>query len=97
MKPAKCETATSQILRLLTEADDFMTAKQVQALTGRNLHQVQVTLDYLRARHAVALVEAGKALWWYATPMDDNRTWTVKERAPEDHPRVRRKGKKAPV
>lgn len=97
MKPAKCETVTSQVLRLLTEADDFMTASQIQSLTGRSLHTVQVTLIYLRVRHAVALVEAGKTLWWYATPSNDDRTRTVKERTPEGRPRARKSGKKIPV
>lgn len=97
MKTIKQETATSKILRILTEADDFMTARQVQEATGMSMNLVQTTLEYLFKRHAVGLLEAGTALWWYPTPKDDNRVRTVKERAPECHPRARKKRTKPPV
>jgi hypothetical protein len=73
--------------------DDFMTLEQIRTTTGAGRHTLEVALDHMRKRRAVAAMEVDGTLWWYATPGEDNRSRVVEERAVEHLPRRRRRTK----
>jgi hypothetical protein len=85
--------------RALREADDFVTARQLQSLLGTDpflgvtLNRVSAALYHLRKHHAADFIEAGTSLWWFATPQDDTRSRKCEERTPESRPRKARKRK----
>jgi hypothetical protein len=90
-------TTTTLVLEALVRSDDFMTARQLVAATGRNGNQVSAALYDLRKYKAADCMVAGEMLWWYATPGSDQRTRVVEERSPETKPRKQRKLKRKEV
>lgn len=94
MRKIKETTAVKLVFEALVRADDFRTAKQLQAETGQPANRVSAALYNLLKYHAVSFVESDRQLWWFATPADDTRVKTVDERTPESRPRKARKGKK---
>ncbi len=87
----KVPTATTLVLDALVRADDFLTAKQLQAVTRLDVCHVSAALHHLRKYRAAACIEQPDALWWFATCEDDLRTRTVEERVPESRRRNRRR------
>lgn len=90
MKRVKVTTTTTLVLEALHRADDFMTASQLQAVTGRAANQVFAALHHLRNHHAVQSIESDGALWWYHTE-EDSRSRVIEEKAQEIKPRKQRK------
>lgn len=84
-------TWTSLTLAALVRADDFRTAAQLRVEIGASSTQLSAALIHLRRRKAVDFVEAGDALWWFATPETDDRSCKRDERTPESRPRRPRK------
>lgn len=88
-------TTTTLVMDHLRRVDDFVTARQLQAATGRNCNQVSAALHQLHVHRAVDCVASDRQLWWFATPDSDTRIRTVDEKAVEDKPRRPRKARKA--
>jgi len=91
----KEETTTTRVLRVLREADEFMTVDQLIAATRRTRNQVWAAVIHLRDRHAIGVIaqqerSATISYWYVLPPEQDARTKTVEERALESRPRKRR-------
>jgi hypothetical protein len=90
MHRIKVTTTTTLVLEALVRADDFRTARQLIADTGRSYNQVLAALHHLRKYHAIDSLESDGALWWYITG-EDTRTTVRDERTPETRQRRPRK------
>lgn len=95
MKAHKETTCTTLVLEALRAADDFLSRSALVRATGRSYNQVDASTHWLRKRHAIdCVVEPDGRAWWYALPPEnDNRSYHVDERTPEDRPRRSRKKK----
>ncbi len=91
MPRLKKATCTFLVAEALRRADDFRTAKQLQAETGCNTNQVSAALISMKAYKAVDVMACGGVLFWYATPDTDARSRVQEERTPETEPRKKRK------
>jgi hypothetical protein len=93
-------TSTSIVERALKAANDFVTARQLYVTLSADQHlditinRISAALYHLRKYHAADFIEAGNALWWFATPADDTRSRKVEEHVPESRPRKPRKTKR---
>jgi hypothetical protein len=89
-------TATSEVLRVLRETDDFMDMPEVARLARKSMKNVGTALWWLRRIGAVdVVVNADGKGWWYARPSEeDQRSRHLDERTPESRPRApkRKKG-----
>lgn len=82
-KADKRPTWTSQVLRALQHADDFMDRDHLlEAVKGITRDQLSAALIHLKGFKAVDAVESEGRLWWCATGGDE-RTRVHEERAPE--------------
>lgn len=87
-------TTVNEVFRVLVEADDFMTARQISAkLPTHKSHNVMTALGSLRRYRAVNAIASPNAIHWYATPEYDTRMKTVVERVPESKPRKAKRRK----
>jgi hypothetical protein len=81
----KKTTATTLIVELLRQRDDFMSkAMLVEALTGRaTKHQIDSALPWLRQVRAIdVIIENDGTSWWYALPPEhDVRVRQMEEMA----------------
>lgn len=96
MTKHKEETTTTRVLRVLRDADEFLTLEQLITMTTRTRNQVWAAVIHLRDRHAVGVIaqqERGRAVsYWYALPPEeDGRVRVIEERTPESCPRKRRR------
>lgn len=92
------ETTTSAVLRVLREADDYLTAEQV----GERLHggaveyaerrRISAALRSLLRYHVVDFVEGEAALWWFALPPEEDRRTRTQHHITEHITRTRRPG-----
>ena len=85
----KRTTYTTLVADALLRSDDFMTARQLMAVTGLGCCAVSAALHHLRGHKAVECMESEGQLWWYLTLQDD-RSRVVNERTPESRPRRRK-------
>lgn len=95
MKPAAKDrkpTRTSRMEETLRLADDFLSAKEIQAKLEAKKNQVFAALWHLRDCKVVDSIESGgKLFWFYKGHEEDPRCRTVEERRPEDKPRKTRR------
>ena len=94
------ETTTSAVLRVLREADDYLTAEQV----GKRLNvdasgdaylerrRISAALRHLLRYHVVDFVEGEAALWWFALPPEEDRRTRTQHHITEHITRTRRPG-----
>lgn len=94
MKRIKEPTSTKIVFEALIAADDFLTGKQLQVLTGLSSNRVSAALYSLLNYKAVEFIESERKLWWFATLASDTRSRTVDQRAPELRQRKSRKPRK---
>lgn len=88
-------TFTSVVLDVLIEADDFCSMSTIHSMAMSpsrglppekvTLHVIEVTLQHLHRNRAVDSVVGGDGkLWWFATPDNDRRPYTVGIRKHEE-------------
>lgn len=87
----KERTATTLVMDALLRADDFRTGRQLMDELKLDTNHVSAALCHLRKYSAVDCVEGEDALWWFATPENDQRTKVLRERTPESRPRKPRR------
>ncbi len=92
-RPAKrkAPTSTSIVEAAMIAADDFITSKQLQAITALDSNHVSAALHLFKKYSAADCLEEGGTLWWYLTPATDRRSFKIDERSPEARPRRTRR------
>jgi len=91
----KHPTYTSQVLEVMSAADDFMTSYQIENLLRIGHKRVSAALHHLFQYHVVDAMACNGKLLWYATPDEDQRQHThrttvegtTRNRKPAPHPR----------
>lgn len=93
IRKRKEPTATSIVEAALATLDDFATCRQLQEVTGLDSNHVTASLHCFKRYHAAECLESAGQLWWYLTPLTDQRQKKVAERTPEAKPRKQRNRK----
>lgn len=70
----KQTTTTLLVLEALQNADDFLTAREIMRITGRESNRVTAALAHLRKHKVVECLEQDGQLFWYLTGEDDRET-----------------------
>jgi hypothetical protein len=92
MKKPKTITTTTLVFEALIRSDDFLTASQLIQVTSRSMNRVLAALHHLRKHQAIQAMPVAGKLYWYATPLEDDRIHVVQEKVEETKPRKPRKG-----
>jgi len=83
---------TLVLLGLMREYDDFITARELQDLSGYNVNQVSASLYHFLKYKIAEKVESAGETYYYLT-QHDTRSRVLEERTPEEKPRARRRSK----
>ena len=81
---AQKPTTVSAVEACLKSVDDFLTVKHVMTATGHTANRIHAALHHLKAHTAADCLQCEGQLWWFLTPLTDNRVKVVEMRAEEE-------------
>lgn len=73
MMKIKQTCTTKLVLEALRARDDFVTAQELVALTGRAAPQVWAALIHLLRAHCIGVEVQGNKRYWYALPPEEDQ------------------------